>query len=400
MESEHAQPFRAGLAIAPGVLLAGAASGIAFPILPIAGARAGLPLAFIGAILAANRATRIVSSPIVGVLADRIGARRTLLAGLVIQIVVMLMYREGIVTGHPGAWFLAGRLLHGPGSSCVFVSGAALALHAGGKKASGRVGGSVRASMAIGVPIGLVAGGFLSEAIGDALTFLVAGAALVVATIGAYVLVPDLRVPIGGRPGLRGMFEGVLDRRLGALGALNFAATFAAGGVVLTTMVLLVHARGIAFPGLAERATAGVCMGSFVVVDALTMPFLGRLGDRGHHAKLVAFGIGMVPIGLVVIGLAHATATIALGLFVLGVGSGALGTSVLALVSEVAAPERRGAALGALQVCGDIGGAAGPMIGTALFASDVGLPYFVSAAIVAAFFPVALWLARIGRAVS
>lgn len=46
---------RAAWAIAPGVLLAGIAGGIAFPILPVVGLRAGLSLPFIGLIIAANR---------------------------------------------------------------------------------------------------------------------------------------------------------------------------------------------------------------------------------------------------------------------------------------------------------------------------------------------------------
>ena len=57
---------RAALAIAPGLLLAGVASGIAFPILPSLGMKAGLPLALIGAILAANRVGRVIAGPIVG----------------------------------------------------------------------------------------------------------------------------------------------------------------------------------------------------------------------------------------------------------------------------------------------------------------------------------------------
>src|SRR5271156_291276 len=99
------------LALASGTLLAGVAGGVAFPILPIVGLRLGLSLPFIGAILAANRAMRVVSGPFVGVFADRFGGRRTLLVGLAVQIVVLALYSLGIVTHHAGPFFLAGRLL-------------------------------------------------------------------------------------------------------------------------------------------------------------------------------------------------------------------------------------------------------------------------------------------------
>ena len=97
---------------------------------------------------------------------------------------------------------------------------------------------------------------------------------------------------------------------------------------------------------------------------------------------------------LVVIALARTTPVLALVVALLGIGTGALGPSVLALVAEVVPPERTGIAVGVLQLCGDVGGAGGPLIGTALFAGSVERPYFVSACVVLALLPVALWLVR------
>ena len=106
--------------------------------------RAGLPLAFIGVILAANRATRIFANPIVGHLADRIGGRRTLLVGMLLQFVVMALYWLGVRTDNPGVFFLVGRIVHGPASSCVFVSGPG-ARPRGRRKSARRPGGRRRA---------------------------------------------------------------------------------------------------------------------------------------------------------------------------------------------------------------------------------------------------------------
>src|SRR5665213_3460433 len=95
-ETREHSPTSLALALIPGTLLAGIAGGIAFPILPIVGRRLGLSLMFIGVILAANRGMRVLCSPYVGALADRFGGRRTLLVGLMIQIVVMGLYYLGI----------------------------------------------------------------------------------------------------------------------------------------------------------------------------------------------------------------------------------------------------------------------------------------------------------------
>lgn len=386
---------RTALAIVPGVLLAGVAGGVAFPILPIAGVRAGLPLPFIGAILAANRATRVVASPLVGAMADRFGGRRMLLAGLAVQVVVMLLYALGITTGHPGPFFLGGRLLHGPGSAGIFVAAQALAIHAGGRAHGGRTAGIVRAAMGIGVPLGLVAGGLFSDRWGDAATFEVAMAAMACAWVVALGLVPDLRVPVRHAASLRDVLRALSDGRLLAVGVLNFAASFAAQGMVLTTLALVVRERHVALLGLGDRGSSGLLMGLMIVVEAAVMPLAGRIGDRAHaHARIALGGmIGLVP-ALVVVALAGNATHLAFGLACIGLASGALGPSLLALVAEMTPHERRGMAVGVLQLCGDVGGTLGPLVGTALFAGSARTPYLVSAALLASFVPFAVRLAR------
>jgi MFS family permease len=386
---------RAAFAIAPGVLLAGVAGGIAFPILPVFGLRAGLPIWFIGVILAANRAARVVANPFVGHLTDRVGGRRTILLGLLLQIVVMGFYWLGVTTGHPGVFFLVGRLVHGPASSCVFVSGQALALEAGGKAHGGRVGGIVRAAMGVGVPVGLVAGGLMSEAWGEAHTFELATAALVSAMLMALWLVPDVRVAVRVAMNMFAAARGLADRRLAALGGLNFASTFAASGMVLTTIVFLLRFRHLTVLHMTERGTSSAFMGLLVITEALSMPLFGRVGDRHrNHATIGALGLGLLVPSLLVIAFAHTTVVLAIGVAMLGIGTGALGPSVLALVGDIVAPERTGIAVGVLQLCGDVGGALGPLIGTALFAGSVEMPYLVSAGVVLALMPAAIWLAR------
>jgi MFS family permease len=66
-------------------------------------------------------------------------------------------------------------------------------------------------------------------------------------------------------------------------------------------------------------------------------------------------------------------------------------------MGEIVPRDRQGTGAGLLQFCGDLGGMLGPLIGTALFAGDVAIPYFGTAALVACFVPAAAWLARIER---
>ena len=395
MSSKVSDPRRLAWAVAPGALLAGVGGGIAFPILPTVGQRVGLSLGFIGLILAANRAARIVANPIVGVIADRFGGRRTLLVGLAIQLVTMTLYWLGVKTAHPGALFLAGRILHGPGSACVFVAAQSLALHAGGTDKSGQTGAIVRGAMAIGVPVGLVIGGLLADAWGEAQTFAAAGGAIVTATAGAFFLLPDLRVPMRSAPTLRDAFRALSDQRIAAIGALNFAGAFVGTGMVLTTAVLVVQARRIELVGLPERTTASLFMGLLVTAEALSMPVFGRLGDRrAAHARIALGGVGVMVPALLVIAYARTAVTYASGIGLLGCGIGALGPSVLGLLAQRVPPAHRGVSVGALQMVADVGGAAGPLVGTAFFAGSVEGPYLFGAFVVALMVAPAVWLAR------
>jgi MFS family permease len=386
------------LALAPGTLLAGIAGGIVFPIFPIVGLRVGLSLPFIGVILAANRAVRVVTSPLIGTIVDRIGGRRTLLVGLAIQIVVIGLYLAGMVTGHPGPCFLVGRLLHGLGSACVFVSAQALALHAVKPGQGGGTAGTVRAAIVVGTPIGLAVGGLLADLIGEVATFAVAGGSVIVALAGAAITVPDLRAKVASRSGVVAAIRGLRDRRLLAIGSLNFAIGFTAGGMVLSTLTLLVEHHHIVLFGRDAQGTSGLLMGWMTIIDALVTPAAGRLGDKRHaHARVGAAAMTLLVGGLVVIALTTATTGLALGLALIGLGTAGLGPSLLVLLGELLPLERRGAGVGLMQLCGDVGGMLGPLVGTALFAGSSVLPYLGTAGLVTCFIPVALWLARLER---
>lgn len=397
MGSEQS-PRSLALALAPGTLLAGIAGGIVFPIFPIVGLRVHLSLPLIGLILAANRAVRVVVSPFVGMMVDRIGGRRTLLVGLAINICTMSLYFAGMVTGHPGPCFLIGRMIHGLGSACVFVSAQALALHAVGTGRGGSTAGVVRAAIVIGVPIGLAVGGLLADLIGEEWTFAVAGGAVVVALAAGTFTIPDVRAKISVRPNLMAVVREMRDRRLLAIGSLNFAIGFTVGGLVLTTLALLVNDRHIVVFGRDVQGSSGLLMGWMTILDALLTPFAGRIGDRNHsHARVGAAAMTLLVAGLLTIAFVPGTAGVVSGLALLGCGTAGLGPSLLVLLGELIPLERRGSGVGLMQLCGDAGGMLGPLIGTALFEGSTKLPYIGAAGLVACFIPVALWLARLER---
>jgi MFS family permease len=169
--------------------------------------------------------------------------------------------------------------------------------------------------------------------------------------------------------------------------------------MVLTTLALLVKERHLVVFGRNVEGTSGLLMGLMSIVDAGFTPFAGRLGDRlNAHALVAAASTAIIAIGLLVIGLATAVLGTAVGIALVGIGAAGLGPSVLVLLGAIVPADRRGTGAGMLQLCGDVGGMLGPLVGTTLFATRTQLPYVLTAALIACFVPVALWLHRAERA--
>jgi MFS family permease len=395
-ETERRVAARAALAIAPGVLLAGVAGGIAFPILPLVGLRTGMSLSLMGVILAANRFGRIISAPLVGAWADRFGGRTLLLGGLVTQMVVMSLYVLGVTSKQTAFYFLLGRLLHGPGSACVFVAAQAMALQAGGRSNAGLAGGTVRAAMSVGLPFGLLAGGVLSSRFGDAGAFEASLAALVLATIVASIFLPKQlvdAVAVKGRVSVREALRAVIDRRVGALGVLNFAAAFSALGVVLTTLILVIDSRGVTFGSLDSKQSGSLLMGWLVVVTGVGTLAASRLIRRDRtQAWIAAIGTALLSVSMWLLGSAVGLMPLLFSLTLLGVGAGALSSALLALLGAFVGIEQRGAGVGWLQLCGDIGGMLGPIVGSKLLGYSPGWAYNTTACVLLICLPVAAWL--------
>jgi MFS family permease len=290
---------------------------------------------------------------------------------------------------------LLGRIVYGLGSAGTFVAAGALALHGGGTEHAGRIGGAVRAAIQLGVPIGLVCGGFLSDYLSDAKTFGIGAFGLFVSALCAYALVPDLRGQAAKRAPLLVALREMADGRMAAIGALAFASAFCGSGMVLTTTSILVHTYKLSAFGLRERATASVLMGWLVVSEALATPGLGHLGDRRNcHAHIAVAGLGLTIPSLCILAFATRVPTVAAGMTLLGLGLAGLGPSLFALLGRFVAPERRGLGVGALQVASDLGGAVGPMLGTSLFAGSLELPYLVTAGVSRLLLPVGWRLVR------
>ena len=395
------QALRTAWQIAPGVALAGIGGGIVFPILPIVGVQDGLSLAFIGVILAANRVGRVLTNPFVGMLTDRFGGKRMLITGLLIQAVVMAMYWLGVKSTHPGPWFLAARLVFGPGSGLVFIGGSTLALHASTPDNRGIVSGIVSAASGLGTPAGMVVGGIVGGIWGAGTAFLAALAAAVVAAAFAIRGVPDVRPQLTATRGrARIMLKALADARLSAVASLNLLGWFAVNGIAMATLALLVAGRHLEWGGMPAETASGLFLAMMLGASAAVTPLAGGLADRGRgRARVASAGMALMIPGFVLLALSTRVLPAFAALLIIGIGLGFLEVPLLAMVGDLVAPSMRGSAVGILQFFADVGGAVGPVVGTmALGAWGFTVPYLGTAGVVLLALPIGLWLIRAERA--
>lgn len=384
-------------------LLSGIGGGVVFPILPILGLQLGLSAAMVGLILAANRITRIFFNPFAGSFIDRFGARWPVALGLFFETVAVLAFSVAVHSHTPSAWFLAGRVVWGIGSSLILVGALAAVMAVSEHANRGRLTGRVRTAMTLGLPAGMLLGGVIADLASPNAAFLTAAALTLLTGVLALFVLPkrqwhDTRTVAVSMVGVwRKLLKNPLLQVIWCSNALVF---FALAGVLLSTLVVLVNARSIHVFGFGSQGSAGLLMALLMVFRAAAALAAGSFLDRrkGRTALLLPAAV-LTALGFGGLDLAMHAWGMALALAAIGLGSGALTIPLLTLLSDTATPATQGRATGLYQVYGDIGGSLGPMVGLQLGAVIGYGPIYlgVAVAMLATAAPL-YWLVRHERA--
>ena len=149
-----------------------------------------------------------------------------------------------------------------------------------------------------------------------------------------------------------------------------FAALFAAALAFFTAggMVLPVASRFAAGPLHADATGVGISIGAFAIAALLLRPVVGRASDRfGRRPLLVLGGL------LTIVALLFHLVVTTLPLFVvarslLGIAEAFFFVAVVAAVSDLAPPERRGEAINIGSLAVYLGLAFGPFVGETILA--------------------------------
>jgi MFS family permease len=302
--------------------------------------------------MAINMIGAVLSAPLVGVLADRIGRRRTLIvAALALDSVCLYALTLPVSFGT----FLGIRLIEG----CAHIAALSMlmTLAAGCRPASerGRVMGLVGGGITLGVAVGAPLGGFLGR--DDPMQPLLVGSALVAgaAIVGWLVLFDTRRDE--ARPSLARIVSALrANRDLLAPLAFAFADRFTVGFFTTTFSLYLTRIHDLTPPRI------GILITLFMIPFAgLSYPF-GRFAERHSRVAMLCVGSLLYGVGTASLGF-WPMAGLPWLMVALGICSAVMFVPTLILTADLAPADIRTTALGAFNAAGSLGFIAGPLVG-------------------------------------
>jgi EmrB/QacA subfamily drug resistance transporter len=279
-----------------------------------------------------------------GKLADIRGRRRVFLSGLVVYAATSLACALAPSTG----WLIAGRVAQGLGGGMIFGTGVALLTSIFPANRRGEALGVNVAAVYLGLSLGPVLGGVLTDALGWRSVFGVnAALGAVIALVaarglrGEWVEAAHERLDVAGAA-LYGTGLAALMYGLGQLPATSGLGSAAGGALLLVGFFawerrardplidtsLFIANRVFAFSNLAAlinyaatfatgfllslhlqavegqtAQAAGLLLAAQPLVQTLVSPFAGRLSDRIEPRLVASTGMGLIVVGLALLSL-------------------------------------------------------------------------------------------------
>lgn len=331
----------------------------------------GFSIAAAGAVLALFGLGSVVSQMLGGVLADRVGRRATLTAGMLSTAAAMLTL--GYVTSTPA--LVAVMFVLGVTIDMYRPASQALVADLVGPADRTRAFGLLFWAINLGFAVAMVAGGTLSRA-GFSWLFWVDAVTCAVFAVLVWRAVPETRVPrtAGREPG---GFADVLRDRVAVAAVL---IVFGYAYVYLqaySTLPLAMHRAGL------PPETYGLAMAvngiGIVVIQPLTVAWL----SRRDASRVLAAGMCVVGLGMGLTALAGSTPAFAATVFVWTVGEVLFASVSSAIVADLAPPHLRGRYGGLYGTAFSVAALLGPLGGSRLLGMAAWLPWAACAAVCA-----------------
>jgi MFS family permease len=309
-------------------------------------------LLVLGALLAVYDGAEVLLKPVFGTLADRVGSRRVMVAGLVVFALASLAYVA--VRSEAALW--VARIGQGVGASAFSPAASALVARLSPRTGHGRAFGTYGFYKSIGYTLGPLLGAVLVSLGGFALLLGVMAALAAAVAVWALLAVPFVAPLPRRRQTLVDLGRRLADSRF-LVPTVALACATAALSVGVGFLPVLGADRGMSAIG------TGAAVSMLALTAAVVQPRIGRALDAGRIATRGGLLIGLL---LTAGGLGCAAIPGALGIVVAAALSGA-GTGVItplgfAAIAASAPPERLGQTMGAAEIGRELGDAGGPLL--------------------------------------
>ena len=337
----------------------------------------------IGLIAAVSPIAGIFFSFPIGLLADRMGKKRLLVAAAVVFIAAPLLY----LFVYAPLWLIPIRFFHGIATAILGPVASAIIISSYPESKGEKLGLYSSATL-FGRTLAPLLGGVIITGfafLGGTLNFRAVYAAAFVLCIPVVILALSIRGD-SGTEGIKKVTLADFGRSLVTFArngkllgtSLVEMATYFAYGCFETYIPILLSSQGV------PAYQIGLVFSLQVVSIALTKPLFGRIADRIDRRVQIVAGIALLAAFIAAVPFFHGiilTAVVGI-LFGLAVSISTVATSTF--VADVAKKEHLGASLGALSSIMDIGHSSGPFIaGVVITATALSYGFLLAAAVCA-----------------
>jgi len=299
--------------------------------------------------MSCNQIGALLAAPLVGLLVEHFGARRTLaIAATFLDAALM----QALAHPHDYPTFLLLRTVEGGAHITALVLLMSLTADVAGER-RGRALGWLGAGLTLGVASGALIGGQIGR--GDPLrTLHLASAVLLVAGMLAIFVLPR-DTEVRARPGFRDVVAAVRNEPgMRAPLALAFVDRFTVGFFTTGFPLLLAGVHGATMPQV------GMLLGAFLFPFALLSYPSGRLAERWPRRRFVFWGSLCYGLGVMAVGVVPPAAMWALMPW-LGITSAVMFVPTLLWLLERAPGVGRTTAMASFHAAGALGFLLGPL---------------------------------------
>lgn len=345
--------------------------GILIPVLPVFARTFDVTALQASAVISAFALVRFITSPLAGLLVDRIGERWVMSSGLLIVAV------SSAAAGFSQTYMqlIVLRSVGGLGSSMFTVSALALLLRVVDSDQRGRASGAFQGGFLLGGVAGPAVGG-LVVAWSIRAPFFVYAATLLMAAVVALAFLAKSRlnelehaVAKGEEGRLEQLREALRDRAYQAAITVNLVTGFVVFGLRSSAVPLFVTEgldRSASLAGIGFLVAAGL--------QAVLLLPAGRMADTQGRRKALLYGTIGTAIGMLVLTAADiatngwgtqavaGTALFLLSMAIQGAAGAFLGSAPAAVVGDIMGGRRGGIVVATFQMMSDVGAIVGPLM--------------------------------------